>query len=195
MGRSYLLAAGLLLCAGACRGEAISPGHREIRVELGAARTFPGGGHSDLMEAGPGVAGDLGVALTPDLVVGVQFGYSALAPTAAAGARAASPEVLMADDWKRYSGGLFVEYGPGGSRLAPFVGTQIGVQGVRISDAYPSGDVLWHGEYGLGFGACTGLRYRPGPRYGVFWRLQAERSPSLAEGWFYGLALGGSLYL
>jgi len=69
------------------------------------------------------------------------------------------------------------------------------VQGTHISYAHTYDTFDGQGEYGLGFGFASGLRYRMAQRVGATLRIQADDSPKTNSGWYFQGRLGLTTFL
>jgi hypothetical protein len=144
------------------------------------------------MDTGTSFGAQLGIALTPRITSGFFFDYQVLGSKQSI----VAPGRNVGDNnWTRYSGGTFGEFLLTKMRLTPFIGGYVGVHGIHISytDIYDTFE--GQGDYGLGFGVASGLRYRMMQRVGSTLRIQADNSPKMNSGWFLQGRLGLTMFL
>jgi hypothetical protein len=183
----------LLSFASATDSLADEPAYREIRASFTYGVSVPTGNCKELMERGQGLTLDLGMALSSRTTVGFHFGFGVfdtkferIGPLDAA---------TSGNDWMRFVGGVFGEYLLAESRVAPFVGANVGVHAVYVAYAEAIEEFEGQGYFGLGLGLYAGMQYRSSRRVGAVLRFDAENSPSMIEGWFYQVQIGLRLFL
>ena len=174
-------------------GSTIVPKYREILTQVDISAVAPSSKRRSMMETGAGFGAQFGVALTPRVAAGFFLDYQVFA------SKQSTVQPWSADvgdnNWVRYSGGGFGEILLTRTRLAPFLGGYIGVQGIHISYLSTVNESDGQGRYGLGFGVASGMRYRLAQRVGATLRVQADNSPAMDVGWFLHSRLGLTLFL
>ena len=169
-----------------------APKYREILAQFDIGVVHPSSDPKHAMDTGTGFGAQLGIALTPRITSGFFLDYQVLGSTQSI----VPPGRNVGDNnWTRYSGGAFGEFLLTETRLTPFIGGYVGVQGIHISYANLYDTFEGQGDYGLGFGVASGLRYRMAQRVGTTLRVQADNSPKTNLGWFFEGRLGLTLFL
>lgn len=188
-----LLALITMTAGSVAEARAIQPSRREIRASVSGGFVSFSGRAARLMENGPTVGGDIGIALAPSITAGmrVDVGF----PASKIDAIGPSRIPTGTNHWRWYSTGLFGEYTLRQSSLSPVVGGRVGVDGMRISYVQNVDGSSGVGDYGVGYGMYLGLRYRPSQRLGGVLSVGAERSPGTSTGWLYPARLGLAVFL
>ena len=185
-----LLAARVMSATGS---SAVEPTYREVQATLTYGLSTPTEDWKARMENGQSLALDLGMAVSSRATVGFHFGIGVFdAKIKQLGALNASVDQ---HDWTRYSGGIFGEYRLTASRVAPFVGANLGVYGVHIAYDEVIEGFDGQGHFGFGFGISAGLQYRGDQPVGAILRFDAENPRGVIDGWFYQAQVGLRAFL
>lgn len=144
---------------------------------------FPSGSAAQQTQGGPIVGGDIGVALSSRITAGIRFDIGSLTSKVST----IGPSGIPTGDnrWMWYAGGLFGEYVLVKSRFYPVVGGLLGVDGTHISYSQETNGASGAGNYGAGYGAFVGLRYRASQRIGGMLDIGIENSPGTSTGPYY----------
>ncbi|MGE5176876.1 MAG: hypothetical protein ACM3JJ_10930 [Hyphomicrobiales bacterium] len=168
--------------------------YREIRASLSGGVVGLSGSATRLMKTGPTIGADVGIALSPRVMAGLRLEIGPLESKldAVGQTRIATDD----NDWTWYAAGLFGEYVVANATVAPVIGGRVGIDGIHISYAQQQADgATGVGDFGVGYAAFVGLRYRANPRLGGLLDVAAERCPSTSTGWYFPARAALAIFL